>query len=173
MRKRRDRHHHHHHYHWGGGPTEGADGSAEGDRQGYAYHAGAPGPGPNRHRLTRNTRDGVFAGVCAGIADYFGWPTAHVRIAYVLLTMFFFWMPIFAYAAMAFFLPRGEPIASRYDNPDEERFWRTYSVRPKATFSELKHRFRALDARIADMERAVTSSEFSLRREFRDLEGDA
>lgn len=136
----------------------------------YARHVGEPGPGPNRHRLYRNMRDGKIAGVCAGLADYFGWRVKPTRLAAILLTVFFFPMPIFVYIAAAVLMPRGEPIATRYENPDEERFWRTYSVKPKATFSELRHRFRALDARIADMERAVTSSEYALRKEFRDLE---
>jgi len=158
-----ERHHHHHHHHYHGGRG----------RDGYAHHAGEPGPGPNRHRLNRNVRAGKIAGVCAGIADYFGWRACHVRVAFILLTVFFFPMPVFAYLALAIFLKPDAPIAARYMNPEEERFWRTYSVKPKATFSELKHRFRALDARVADMERAVTSNEFTLRRQFRDLEGGA
>lgn len=136
----------------------------------YAHHVGDPGPGPNRHRIYRNIRDGKVAGVCAGLADYFGWRVKMVRLALILLTIFFFPMPIFIYAAAAFFMPRGEPIATRYADPEEERFWRNYSVKPTVTFSELRHRFRALDARIADMERAVTSSDYALRKEFRDLE---
>lgn len=139
----------------------------------YAHHVGDPGPGPNRHRLTRNTRDGKIAGVCAGLADYFGWRRKYTRLAAILLTVFFFPVPVILYAAAAFLLPRGEPIAARYDDPDEERFWRTYTTKPKMTYSELRHRFRALDARIADMERAVTSSDYALRKQFRDLESGA
>jgi phage shock protein C len=66
---------------------------------------------------------------------------------------------------------RGEPPV--YESTEEERFWRTFSVRPRVTFSELKHRFRALDTRIAQMEYAVTSSEYGLRKQFRDLERGA
>jgi phage shock protein C len=64
-------------------------------------------------------------------------------------------------------------LAAPQRSPEEERFWRTFSVRPRTTFSELKHRFRALDARIAEMEHAVTSSEYGLRKQFRDLERGA
>jgi len=143
------------------------------DRNGYAHHVGDPGPGPNRHRLTRNTRDGKVAGVCAGLSDYFGWRRKFVRVAAILLTVFFFPVPIFIYVVMAIVIPTGAPIATRYRDPREEAFWRTYSTKPKMTYSELRHRFRALDARIADMERAVTSSDYALRKEFRDLEGGA
>jgi phage shock protein C len=142
-------------------------------RHGYARHVGDPGPGPNRHRLTRNTREGKVAGVCAGIADYFGFRRKHVRLAAILAAIFFFPFIFFAYAAAALLMPRGEPIAARYGSRDEERFWRNYSMRPRVTYSELRHRFRALDARVADMERAVTSSDYALHKEFRDLERGA
>lgn len=137
---------------------------------GYARHVGDPGPGPNRHRLYRNPHEGKLAGVCAGLADYFGWRVKFVRLAAILLTVFFFPIPIFMYAVAAFLMPPGEPMAMRYAHPDEERFWRGYAMKPKMTYSELRHRFRALDARVADMERAVTSSDYALRKEFRDLE---
>lgn len=153
----RETHHHHHHHHYR-------------DRGGYAHHAGEPGPGPNMHRLRRNLADGKIAGVCAGLADYFGWKVKWLRIAWILSAVFFFPMPIVIYfvAAVAMKPYRdGRPI---YPSTEEEQFWRTFSVKPKATFSELKHRFRALDARIADMEHAVTSSEYGLRKQFRDLE---
>lgn len=142
-------------------------------RRRYAHHVGEPGPGPNRHRMYRNRRDGKIAGVCAGVADYFGWRTKHVRIAAILLTVFFFPMPIFVYAVAAVLMPPGDPIATRYEDPEEERFWRSYSMKPKMTYADLRHRFRALDARVADMERAVTSSDYALRKEFRDLESGA
>ena len=40
-----------------------------------------------RKRLKRSS-DKIVAGVCAGIADYLGWETSIVRIAYVLLSIF-------------------------------------------------------------------------------------
>lgn len=143
------------------------------DRRRYAHHVGDPGPGPNRHRIYRNRRDGKVAGVCAGVADYFGWRTKHVRLAAILLTVFFFPVPAILYAVAAVIMPPGDPIATRYEDPAEERFWRSYAMKPKVTYAELRHRFRALDARVADMERAVTSSDYALRKEFRDLEGGA
>ncbi len=140
------------------------------DHNRYAHHVGDPGPGPNRHRIYRNSQQGKIAGVCAGVADYFGWSVKWSRIGAILATVFFFPIPVFLYAAAAFFLPPGAPIAARYDRPDEEQFWRTYSAKPKMTYAELRHRFRAIDARVADMERAVTASDYALRREFRDIE---
>jgi len=157
----KERHHHHHHYY----------GEDTNQRDRYAYHAGEPGPGPNRHRIYRNIRKGKVAGVCAGFADYFGWNLKYVRLGLIIATIMAFPLPAVLYGIAAFVLKPGENLSMQYASPEEERFWRTYSVKPKATFSELKHRFRALDSRIGDMEQAVTSSEFGLRKEFRDLEG--
>jgi phage shock protein C len=142
-------------------------------REGYAYRAGDPGPGPNLHRLRRDVRRGKIAGVCAGLADYFGWNVKWLRIGWILATVFFFPMPAVAYALCALFIPRSDGTPPPWRSPEDERFWRNFSVRPRATFSEMKHRFRALDARIAEMERAVTSSEYGLRKQFRDLERGA
>lgn len=38
-------------------------------------------------KLTRS-HDQVIAGVCAGIAEYFGWEIALVRIIYLLVSIF-------------------------------------------------------------------------------------
>lgn len=152
----REKHYHHHHHHYN-------------DRDGYAYSAGAPGPGPNRHRLYKDKKNGMIAGVCAGVANYYGWRAEFVRLA--VIGSFFFAGPftIIGYFIAAFVLKYG-PQVSVYESREEEQFWRTFSTRPKATFSELKHRFRAIDTRIADIESTVVSDEFGLRKEFRDLE---
>lgn len=39
------------------------------------------------NRLTRSGNK-VIAGVCAGIADYFGWDPALIRVLYVLISVF-------------------------------------------------------------------------------------
>ena len=41
----------------------------------------------SRPRLKRSS-DKMIAGVCAGIAEYYGWDTATVRLLYVLLSIF-------------------------------------------------------------------------------------
>ncbi len=40
----------------------------------------------NGKRLTRSRTDKWLAGVCGGIANYFGWDPAIVRLVYILLT---------------------------------------------------------------------------------------
>ena len=152
-------HHHHHHHHWR-------------EKDSYAYRAGAPGPGPNRHRLYRDKQNAMVAGVCAGFANYYGWRPDGIRVGFVLLTVFLFPLPVIAYVIAAFVMKPAPPVQT-HQSTEEERFWRTFSTRPKATFSELKHRFRAIETRISDLESAVTSDEYGLRKAFRDLERGA
>lgn len=124
---------------------------------------------PNPHRLYRNKRKGAVAGVCAGLADYFGGDVTLWRIGMVLALVFATPIALAGYVIAAVFVPpRPEP-GPRL-SPDEERFWRGVSRRPEATFSNLKYRFRDLDERLADIERVVTSEEWRLRRQFKEIE---
>lgn len=41
----------------------------------------------NHSKLTRSN-DRVIAGVCAGLAEWLGWNTTAVRVAWLLLTIF-------------------------------------------------------------------------------------
>ncbi|HEX5030642.1 MAG TPA: PspC domain-containing protein [Candidatus Eisenbacteria bacterium] len=38
-------------------------------------------------RVFRRSSNKMIAGVCGGIAEYFGWPPDRVRVAYVLLSI--------------------------------------------------------------------------------------
>ncbi|MTI21667.1 PspC domain-containing protein [Fulvivirga sp. RKSG066] len=41
-----------------------------------------------RRRLTRSRRYKVIAGVCAGLAQYFGWEIDKTRLVYILISVF-------------------------------------------------------------------------------------
>jgi phage shock protein C len=146
-----DHHHHHHHHYY------------QGSRR------GGPAGSPNPHRLYRGPGR-VLGGVCSGIAAYFGWRTWIVRVAALILLVMFTAPALIAYLG-AWLLLRPRPGEPLYETPEAERFWRTVSTKPRVTFSELRHKFRRIEGRIAEMERAVTSEEYRLKRAFRDLEG--
>ncbi len=42
----------------------------------------------NQNRRLFRTRDGIFAGVCGGVSEFFGLDTSLVRIATLLLILF-------------------------------------------------------------------------------------
>ncbi len=126
---------------------------------------------PNPTRFKRSRTDRVIAGVCGGIADRFGWEPVLVRLLTVL-AFFFVAGPLvlFAYVIAWMITPSRNPVETSVRNPDEEAFWRGVSDRPQATFSNLRYTFMDLEDRLQNLERSVTSDEWRLRREFRDLE---
>lgn len=42
----------------------------------------------NNRKLTRSIRERMIAGVCGGLAEYFGWDPTLIRVIYVLATIF-------------------------------------------------------------------------------------
>lgn len=128
-------------------------------------------PNPTNFRRSRTNR--VWAGVCGGIGERFGWDPVLVRLLTVLAFFFVAGPLIFvAYIVIWMITPSRNPAEySKTRDPDEEAFWRSVSDRPKATFGSLKYTFMDLEERLQTLERNVTSDEWRLRKEFRDLEG--
>lgn len=129
---------------------------------------GSPFDSPNPHRLYRNPRRGHVAGVCAGIADYFGIEPFLVRLA-VVAGVFVFSVPVLiAYVVAALALPaRPEQL---YRSQEDEAFWRTVAIKPERSLAGLSQRFRDSEKRVADLEAYVASKEYELNRAFRDLD---
>ena len=63
-----------------------------------------------RKLMRSNNR--MIAGVCSGIADYFGWDITLVRIIYVLLTFFTAFSGLIVYLILWLVMPE----AKRMDN---------------------------------------------------------
>jgi phage shock protein C len=128
---------------------------------------------PNPKRLYRS-RDKILAGVCGGIAERMNWDPTITRV--VAAVLFFTGIGssvvFIGYIVLWAITPYAPYHRSRRNlTPDEETFWRGVSDRPSETFSNIRYKFRDMDDRLARMERSVTSEEWKLRREFRDLEG--
>ena len=128
----------------------------------------------DNHRLTRNMIDGKLGGVCAGIADYLGWDHTMVRILTILLVVFTA-IPIIAYPILWVVMPKDK--RAPYIREYRER--REASADDKASagkaeantaFTDVKSKFRSLELRLQDLERSMTSKEWKLNRDFRDLE---
>ena len=119
----------------------------------------------NPHRLYRDKEHAVIAGVCAGVADYFGFNRKGVRIAVGLALL----MPPFApfafvsYIILSIVLPV-KPVEVT-ENPERANFWRGVSNAPADVFGGLNHRFKELNLRLERMEAHVTSKEFEFDRE--------
>lgn len=66
-------------------------------------------------KLYRSTDDRMIAGVCAGVAEYFGLDATMVRLATVIICLFF-GTGVLIYAAAAFIVPeRNDNDTDMYD----------------------------------------------------------
>ena len=148
--------------------------------------------------LHRDPSKGKIAGVCAGIAEYFGMEIWLVRI--LTLTGFFLLAPPFffvGYIAAWFILekkpqglttkPRSEEFGAKgsqnraqgkgWHNVSEEepekvvvksKVWQAGEP-PKQAFIDIKQRFAKNETRLRKMETYVTSPQFHLNRELNKL----
>lgn len=143
-----------------------------------------------RGELFRIPSKGKIAGVCAGVADYFGWETWLVRILLVsgvLLGMGWF---IVIYIAGWFILDKkpGGAVklskkAKQAASPEQQkvkeelsrssikvksRIWQAGEP-PKQAFHDIRRKFKTMEKELRKMERYVTSAEFTVSREINKL----
>lgn len=147
--------------------------------------------------LYRDPDKGKIAGVCAGLADYFGWEVWLIRVLVVsgaLLGMQWF---VVVYIAGWFVLDKKpknfkpadkSPLqgstnketvqSSQQDFTDENTASESIKVKsrvwqagepPKQAFYDIKRKFTVLEGKLRVMERYVTSPEYTVSREINKL----
>ncbi len=118
-------------------------------------------------RLYRDTRRGKVAGVCAGIAGYLGINVTFVRCLALCALLIFTFATLIAYVGAALLL---DPLPDDlYASREEAEFWREVRVAPRGTIYDIRHKFRDIEQRLRGMETYVTSPNFKLDKEIREL----
>jgi len=64
--------------------------------------------------LHRSSKDSRIAGVCGGLAEYLGWGSGRVRLAWVLMTIFTAFSGVIVYLILWFLMPLDEPPRNTY-----------------------------------------------------------
>ena len=146
-----------------------------------------------RGELYRNTEQGKIAGVCAGIAEYFGWEVWLVRILVVSGVLFGMPFLILGYVAAWFILDKSSDQVnkSKFDTNEanrsetfnkgarktdftnesikvKARIWQAGEP-PKQALYDISRKFRSLEKKLQGMEQYVTSAEFTVSREINKL----
>lgn len=145
-----------------------------------------------RGELYRNPEGAKIAGVCSGIADYFGWEAWLVRIIVVSAVLFGMPFLIFAYIACWFILNKkpitanqkvqqnhqarsaSDEFSAEYSEHASEsikvkaRFWQAGEP-PKQAFHDIRLKFSHLEKQLQAIEQYVTSAEFTVSREINNL----
>ncbi|CAN5138260.1 envelope stress response membrane protein PspC [soil metagenome] len=119
-------------------------------------------------RLYRDATNGMICGVCAGIADYFGFDRTITRVIAAVSLLFFMPGVLLIYFGLCFILPRKPPELERPGR--DARFAQSMRFSPQDTLSNVRYKFRDMEARLRRLERYVTSPRYKLDEEFRDLE---
>jgi phage shock protein PspC (stress-responsive transcriptional regulator) len=172
-------------------------------------------------KLYRNTEQGKFLGVCAGVADYLEVNVFAVRLGFLLLVFFTAALPLFLYFGAYFILeekPYTRPRRARHETrrhrrkkmedgfdsaqegtdtkddvkvygaafafgdtnktnrkarsqevPEEQENFDTNKYSKRREFKYCARKFAILQDRLAKMEAYVTSSQFRLHREFKNI----
>ena len=118
------------------------------------------------NRLYRIPSSGKVFGVCAGLADYFGFDVTVTRVIVVLGAVFSAPLVVVAYIVLGFLLPVRSYEGGRDAVDPAERQLRS---NPHSSLSGVRYRFRDLDVRLQRLEKYVTSSRYKLDREFQQL----
>jgi len=116
-----------------------------------------------KRKLYRDTENAKLAGVCAGIATYFGFNVGALRLIWGI-GFLFFW-PLVVYFILVMLIPKMPE--NLFNSPEQRDFYRGVNTDPKQTLGNLKLRFKDLDLRLQQMEKHVTSKAFDFDRELR------
>lgn len=120
-----------------------------------------------RRRFYRSSDRAVIAGVCAGVAEYFGFNLKATRVLAVISLLCAMPVTLLIYFGAVFLVPSAPTLHRRPDHdPDFEQALRSA---PRQTLSDVRRRLQSMDGRLARLERYVTSSRFDLDQEFRNL----
>lgn len=117
-------------------------------------------------RFYRNADKAMLGGVCAGLADYFGFNLKVTRLLAFIAFLMAMPFSVLAYLAAVLLIPARSTKGALRGDP---AFRQALRASPAQAASDVRRRFQALDRRLARLEKYVTSSRYQLDREFRQL----
>ena len=121
-----------------------------------------------RTRFYLDKRNKRLMGVCAGIADYFGWDVTIVRIATAAAVLLSGGNLMLVYLA-AGWIADPKPSMLYDERVEDKQFWKNVRVSPQRTVRDVHASFRESDRRLRDIEAYVTSSNSRLSNEIEQL----
>ena len=120
-----------------------------------------------RRRFYRNSDRAMVGGVCAGLADYFGFNLRVTRILAICAILTAMPAALIAYFGVVFLVPTRSEKKHRQEYDPE--FRKALRSNPVQTLSDVRRKYQGLDIRLARLERYVTSPRFNLDQEFKQL----
>jgi phage shock protein C len=125
--------------------------------------------------MHRYPADGWIAGVCRGIADYFDWKVAWVRLLVVLMALFTAFWPVFIVYCIFWYVmdsaDLGSPGRPKWSDMPIAAATRNSQANANVDLRDIKERFGRLDERLRRLEEAALNKDEALRREIDKLSG--
>jgi len=118
-------------------------------------------------RFYRNSSRAMVAGVCAGVADYFGFNLKVTRLLAVISLLVAMPATLLVYFGTVLLVP-ARPENGRAPSHDPG-FRKALRSNPAKTLGDVRRRYQGLERRLARLERYVTSPRYQLDQEFRNL----
>ena len=112
------------------------------------------------------SRNGVFLGVCKGIAEYFDFSPGAVRAVVILLFLVTGIWPVGLLYLIAAMVMKMEPVVP-FAGPADQEFYNSYTSSRAGALKRIKRKFDSLDRRLRRMEDVVTSRDFEWERRMR------
>ena len=127
--------------------------------------------GTSGRRLYRDTDRAVLGGVCAGLSTYLGFNLKVTRFLCVMAFLFVFPFAAIGYLAAVLLIPASSSRVYDEQDYDERRkeALREEILRAKPSTRDIQERYRAMDERLANIERIVTSRRYQIDEELRRL----
>ncbi|MCG8616636.1 MAG: envelope stress response membrane protein PspC [Desulfobacterales bacterium] len=105
------------------------------------------------------SRQGIFMGVCRGLAEHFDISVFWTRAIVVGLFLITGFWPAGVLYIVAGLLLKPEPVMPLENETDQE-FYQSYTTSRASAIQRIKRKFDNIDRRIQRMEHTVTSREF-------------
>jgi phage shock protein C len=105
------------------------------------------------------SRNGIFMGVCRGLAEHFNLSVFWMRTIVLVLFLFTGFWPVGVMYIVAGLLLKMEPVSPLRDEKDKD-FYDNYTHSRESAIQRIKRKFENIERRIQRMEHTVTSREF-------------
>ncbi|MFC3913837.1 envelope stress response membrane protein PspC [Pseudaeromonas sharmana] len=120
-------------------------------------------------RMYRDPSRGALAGVCTGLADYFGVEVWVIRLGVATGLIFATLLTVLLYLIAWGMLPKRDELAGAEPLPTMKQHGWQKGVSPAQALTLASERLAELELRVQRIERCVTSKAYRIRRDLKGL----
>ena len=120
----------------------------------------------SQERGLYKARDGMVAGVCKGIADYFDFSVGWIRVLVIVIMLITSFWPVVIANVVAACVMKPAPVLPIHTDSEAE-FYQSYASSSQMALQRLKATFDKLDRRLQRLEHVIITREYDWERRMR------